>query len=159
MGAIVKWGVVLGLVVEVWTFVMGFTGWYKDPMMLNLFFLVIAFQIVLLVLALRETAAAGRRYWGQVSAGTLVSAIAGILVVGGSLLFTTVVFPDYLRDLASIQEQMLRQAGQTEAQIRTAMEAYAKANTPMNNAMAGFVGTFLTGLVASLAIAGLVRAK
>lgn len=159
MGAIVKWGVILGLVVEAWTFVMGFTGWYKDPVMLNLFFVVIGAQIVVLVMALRETAGGGRRYWGQVSAGTLVSAIAGVLVVGGSLLFTTVVFPDYLRNAAAIQEQVLRQAGQTEEQIRAAMEVYARANTPMNNALAGFVGTFLTGLVASLAIAGFVRAK
>lgn len=159
MGAILKWGIVLGLLVEIWTFVMGFTGWYKHPSLLYLFFLVIVIQIGVLVLALRETAAQGRRYWGQVSAGTLISAVAGAIIVAGSLLFTTVVFPDYFRELAEVQEQMLRQAGRSEEQIRAAMDAYATANTPMSQALGGFIGTFLTGLVASLVIAGFVRAK
>jgi hypothetical protein len=159
MAAILKWGIILGLLVEIWTYVMGFTGWYKHPTLLFLFFLVILIQIVVLVIALRETAAQGRRYWGQVSAGTLISVVAGLIIVGGSLLFSTVVFPDYVSEVAQVQEQMLRQAGQSEEQIRSAMEAYNRSNSPTSLALQGFIGTFLTGLVTSLVVAGFVRAK
>lgn len=35
-------GIALGVLVAIWTFLMGFTGWYKDPVLLNLFWFVIA---------------------------------------------------------------------------------------------------------------------
>ena len=159
MNTILKAGVVLGLLVEVWTLVMGFTGWYRHPVLLYLFFLVIPIQIAVLIWALRKTAAEGRRYWGQVSAGVLISAIAGIIIVVGSLLFTTVFFPDYFQELSGMQEQMMHQAGKSEAEIRAALNAAAKTNTPMAQAMSGLIGTLVTGLVASLAISGFSRAK
>ena len=61
----------LGLLVVAWTFVMGFTGWYKDPTLLNLSRVVIPIQICALVWELRKTAAGGRAYGGQVAAGTI----------------------------------------------------------------------------------------
>ena len=33
----VKAGIWLGVLVSVWTLLMGVTGWYKHPVMLNLF--------------------------------------------------------------------------------------------------------------------------
>jgi hypothetical protein len=33
------------ILVSIWTFVIGLPGWYKDPVLLNLFFLVILLQI------------------------------------------------------------------------------------------------------------------
>jgi hypothetical protein len=35
---------------------MGFTGWYKDPTLVKLFFLVIPIEIAVLVIGLRKTA-------------------------------------------------------------------------------------------------------
>jgi hypothetical protein len=35
-------GIALGVLVAIWTFLMGFTGWYKDPVLFNLFWFVIA---------------------------------------------------------------------------------------------------------------------
>jgi hypothetical protein len=159
MRTILKGGIALGVLVEIWTYVMGFTGWYRDPAMLNLFWLVIPVQIAVLWWTLRGTAAEGRTYGGQVLAGTLASLIAGVVIVIGSYLFTTVAFPNYFNDLAAVQENMLRQAGQSEEQIRTAMEAYRTGATPLGNAFAGFIGTVVTGLVVSLVIAIFVRAK
>ena len=37
MGAIIKAGLLMGILVEVWTYIMGFTGWYKEPGMTFLF--------------------------------------------------------------------------------------------------------------------------
>ncbi len=159
MNPILSAGILIGVLCGVWTFVMGFTGWYKDPVLLNLFWVVIVIQIALLVWALKKTAAAGRRYGAQVLAGTLISLFAGVLIFAGSLLFTTVVFPNYFAEITALQEQMLRDQGKTEEVIRTTMDLAAKTNTPMASAVGGFIGTVVTGLLASLVIAGFVRAK
>ena len=42
MKTVVLPGVLLGALVAAWTFVMGFTGWYRHPTLQALFFLVIA---------------------------------------------------------------------------------------------------------------------
>jgi len=159
MNTILKAGIVLGALVEIWTYLMGFTGWYKDPALMNLFWVVIAIQIAVLMWALKRTAAEGRGFGGQVAAGTLISLIGGIFVIVGSLIFTIVVFPNYFRDLAVIQEQMLRAAGRAEAEIQQVMEMSAKTSTPMMQAIFGFLGTLVTGIVVSTIIGAFVRAK
>lgn len=159
MKHIVTAGILLGVLCAVWTLVMGYTGWYRDPALLNLFFLVILIEIGVLVWALRKTAAEGRGYGGQFVAGLLISVIGGLIIVGNSLLFTTVLFPSYFTELAAIQEQMLRDAGQSEEQVARAMEAYRATATPVANALAGFIGTLATGIVATAIIAIFVRHK
>ena len=108
MNTILKAGIVLGVLVEIWTYLMGFTGWYKDPALMNLFFVVIAIQIAVLMWALKRTAAEGRGFGGQVGAGTLISLIGGVFVIVGSLIFTIVVFPNYFTDLAVIHQRRVR---------------------------------------------------
>lgn len=159
MNTILKSGIVLGVLVEIWTYLMGFTGWYKDPALMNLFFVVIAIQIAVLMWALKRTAAEGRGFGGQVGAGTLISLIGGVFVIVGSLIFTMAVFPNYFADLAAIQEQQLRAAGQSEDQIRQVMEMTAKTSTPVMQALFGFLGTMVTGIVVSMIIGAFVRAK
>jgi hypothetical protein len=159
MSTILGSGALLGVLVVAWMFVMGFTGWYKDPRMLLAFFLVIPIQIVVLVLGLRRTAAAGRGYGGQVVAGTRMSVVASVLIFGGSLLFTNVAFPRYFDELAAVQEQMLVQAGRSPEQVATEMAAYRRQNTPVANALNGVIGTVVTGLVVSLVAGAFIRAK
>jgi hypothetical protein len=159
MNTIVKAGVLLGLLCCAWTFVMGFTGWYKDPALLNLFFLVIVIEIAVLAWALRMTAAEGRGYGGQVVAGTLISLIGGAIIFAGSLLLTMVAFPQYFTEIAAVQEQQLSAAGQSEEQIRAFMNASAPGRTPVAQAIAGFLGTVVTGVVVSAILAIFMRAR
>ena len=159
MNTIVKAGVVLGILVEIWTFLYGFTGWYKDPALMNLFYVVIALQIAVLMWALKRTAAEGRGFGGQLGAGTLISLIGGVFVVVGSLVFTTVVFPNYFQDVAAVQEQMMRSAGRSDAEIKQVMDMAAKTSTPAMQAFVGFCGTMVTGVVVSAIIGAFVRAK
>ena len=159
MNTITKAGIVLGILVEIWTYLMGFTGWYKDPSLMNLFWVVIAIQIAVLMWALKRTAAEGRGYGGQVGAGTLISLIGGVFVIVGSLVFTMVVFPNYFSDLAAIQEQMLRTAGRSDGEIRQVMSLTAKTSTPLIQACLGFLGTLVTGFVVSAIIGAFVKAK
>lgn len=159
MKHIVTAGLLLGVLCGLWTIVMGYTGWYRDPVMLNMFWVVILIEVGVLVWGLRCTAAEGRGYGGQFLAGLLISVIGGVVIMGSSLLFTSVLFPGYFAELAAMQEQMLRDAGQTDEQIAAAMDAYRATATPMMNALSGFLGTVFTGCLATLIIAIVVRHK
>jgi TM2 domain-containing membrane protein YozV len=159
MNPILSAGILIGVLCGVWTFVMGFTGWYKDPTLLNAFFLVIVFEIGGLIWGLRKTAAEGRTYLGQIVAGTLMAVVAGVIVICSSLLFTTVAFPNYFAELETINRQLLQSQGKSAAEIEEAVRATASTATPMGQAMAGFIGTLLTGIIASAVIAIFVRRK
>jgi len=159
MNPILAAGLLIGVLCGAWTFVMGVTGWYKDPAMLNAFFLVIIIEIGGLIWGLQRTASQGRSYSGQVVAGTLMSIVAGFVIICSSLLFTMVVFPDYFSELNAAQREFMQRAGKSEQEITAAIDAAAGMQTPMSQAMAGFFGTFVTGVVASAIIAIWVRAK
>ena len=137
MNPVLKTGLVIGVLCAVWMFVTGFAGWYKDPALANLFFLVVVIEIGGLWWGLRQTAREGRTYAMQVVAGTMMAVIAGIVIIAASLLFTMVVFPDALDVLRGTQEGV----------------------TPMSQALDGFLGTLITGIIVSAVIAIWIRAK
>jgi len=87
MSATVKGGILIGTMCAGWTLIMGFTGWLKDPKLMYAFYLVILIQIGVMIWALRQTATAGKTYGGQVWAGTLMSAIGGVILFFTSLPF------------------------------------------------------------------------
>lgn len=159
MNPILSAGLLIGALCGVWTFVMGFTGWYKDPSLTSAFFLVIPIEIAGLLWGLRRTAAEGRGYGSQIVAGTLISIVAGVVIIGSSLLFTTVFFPNYFEELENIRRTMLAQQGESAAQIEETIVAGRPFNTPMNQALLGFTGTLITGILASAIIAIWVRSK
>lgn len=160
MSSIMKAGVFLGITVIIWVFIMGFTGWYLDPALSLLFPLVATvLNIIAIIWGLRGTAAEGRRYGGQIVAGLLIGVIASVFIFFGSLLFTTVVFPDYFTELQALAPQYLAEKGMSEAEIQQAMEVNAVVQTPFWQALFGVVGTMVTSLVVSLITAAFVRAK
>ena len=182
MHPILSTGLLIGLLCGAWMFTMGFTGWYLDPAKLNLFFLVVIIEVAGLVLGLRMTAAQGRTYSGQVVAGTGMAIVAGVVIFICSMLFTTVAFPDYFADInaylkevtgedftakafpdyfADIKEmsrRIMAGEGKSEAEIQAIIAAAAPRQTPVANALSGFVGTFVTGVVASAVIGLWVKA-
>ena len=136
MNPILNTGLLIGALCAVWMFVYGFTGWYKDPALNRLFFLVIPIEIGGLIWGLRQTARQGRTYSAQIVAGTMMSVIAGVVIIAASLAFTMIVFPDAME----------------------VMRANDPSATPMSGALNGFIGTLVTGIVASAVIALGVRA-
>ena len=152
-------GLLIGVLCGVWLFVMGFTGWYKDPTKAAAFFVVILIEIGGLIWGLKRTAAQGRTYSGQVVAGTTMAIIAGLVIIGSSLLFTTVFFPDYFNELEAIYRDMLQQQGKTDSEIAAEIAQWSTGQTPLRNAFNGFLGTFVTGVVVSAVIAIWVRAR
>ena len=158
MHSTMKAGLVLGVLVTIWTFLMGLTGWYKDPALLNLFWVVILIQIGVLVWGLKLTANEGKSYWSQVGAGTMMSLVGGVIIFLGSLLFTSVVFPNYFEELRTLGEEVMRAEGKAEAEIKAILDAQAPMQTTFMQALFGFIGTMVTGFVVSL-IAGAALKK
>src|SRR5262245_14710009 len=158
MNPILSTGILIGVLCSIWTFVMGVTGWYRNPVLANAFFLVIAIEMGCLVAGLRRTAALGRTYTAQLLAGTMMAIIGGLIIIASSLLFTSV-FPDYLTGVEEAMRASLLQQGKSEAEVAEALRVNAANTTPMAQAMNGFIGTLITGIVGSAIIAIFVRAK
>ena len=154
----IRAGVLLGVLCVFWTFVMGFTGWYKDPVMLNLFFLVILLEVGIVIWALRKTAASAT-WGGQVVNGLVLSLVASVIIFAGSLFFTTVAFPNYFTELQSAQAQMLKTQGLSEADIKMQVAAAAALQTPFINAISGVIGTVVTGVVVAAIAGAFLRKK
>ena len=159
MNPVLATGLLIGVLCGLWTFVMGFTGWYKDPRMVNVFFLVIVIEIAGLVWGLRRTAAEGRTYGGQILAGTMMAVIAGVVIIIFSLVFTTILFPSYFTDLQDAYRQILQEQGTSEAEIARKLSDASAGSTPMGQAIQGFMGTLITGIVASAVIGLFFRTK
>jgi len=159
MKSILKTGLVIGLSCMAWQLVMGLTGWYLHPVLLNLFWIVIVIQLGVMIWGLRMTAREGREYGGQVGAGTLMAVSGGVIIFFGSLLFTTVLFPHYFEDIRKVGEELLKARGISDADIKTQLDAQAAMQTPVFSALSGFIGTIVTGLLISLIAAAFIRKK
>ena len=59
MNTVIRTGLVLGLSCTVWMFVVGFAGWYKDPALQALFWVVVPIEIGVLVWGLGHLFANG----------------------------------------------------------------------------------------------------
>jgi hypothetical protein len=158
MKPIPKTGILIGLLVVAWTFVMGVTGWYKHPTLLHLFWVVILLQIGAMTWGLRLTAETNT-YRQQIIAGTMMSLIGAAIIFCGSFLFTSVVFPNYFADLRALGEELFRAQGKSEAETARLLDAMATTQTPFWQALLGAVGTVVTGLIASSVIGAVVRRK
>ncbi|MCU0251897.1 MAG: DUF4199 domain-containing protein [Vicinamibacterales bacterium] len=154
----IRAGVLLGVLCVVWTFVMGFSGWYRDPVMLNLFFLVILLEIGIVIWALRKTAPSAT-WGGQIVNGLVLSLVASVIIFAGSLLFTTVVFPTYFADIQAAQTEMLKAQGLSEADIKIQVAAAAAMQTPLVNALTGVFGTVVTGVFVAAIAGAFLRKK
>lgn len=156
--ATLRAGLILGLLVALWTFVMGFTGWYHHPTMHLLFWLVIPLQVAVLLVQLRLTAPANG-YLRQVVNGVAASVIASAIIFLGSLFATTVLFPSYFREMEALGRLKMAQQGLPADQIEALVQAQAPFLRPLPQAFAGVLGTWFTGLFTSLVAAGWLRRR
>lgn len=157
MKTAVNAGVTIGIFVVLWTFLLGFTGWYKDPSKMSLFWVVIPMQTIILVWMMRKTAREGNMYGAQVLAAVVASVVAGVIVFVGSWIFTSMVFPNYFSEVRVVGEKMLAQQGRTPEEIKTILDAQAPMQTSFVQACLGFVGTLLTGLLTGLIGGAFIR--
>ena len=159
MKSVLPPGILIGVMCSLWMFVMGVTGWYKDPSHAGPFFVILGIEVAGLIWGLRQTAGQGRTYSGQVVAGALMSMIAALIIVGGSLIFTNLAFPEYVEEIAAVNRRVLQQQGKPESEIAAEIAAWSDAQTPARQAFNGFAGTFTTGVLITAVVAVWVRAR
>ena len=158
MSNVARAGLVLGLLVEIWTAIVIAAGWHVDPTKIWLFFLVVPIQVVVVLWALaREAPHAG--YVRQVLNGLAVSAVAGVIVFAGSWFLTTVVFPGYFRQVREAGEALQASAGMTPEQIEAQMRRSPAMYDPVYNAMTGAIATVVTGLLVATIAGAFLRKK
>lgn len=155
----IRSGLVLGVLVALWTLVMGYTGLYRDPR-LSLLFVpgAIGLQLAVMVWSLAQR----RRedpFLRQVLHGMVLSSVASVLIFLNSLLFTTVLFPGYFQDIQEMGRQVLAAQGRTSAEIEASLASYRAMATPFRNAFAGVMGTLATGMVLSLGLGVALRRR
>ena len=155
MNPIVRGGLLIGGLCAAWMFVMGLTGWYKDPATANRFYFVVVIEVAGLIWTLRKTALEGRTYSGQVVAGTLAAMTAAVVLFFSSLAFTLLAYPTFFQDVEPMRREMLRSLGVSASEI----DAAIRGMTPTAEAFQGALYTVLTGIIASAIIAIWVRAK
>ena len=160
MKTIIRGGILLGILVTIWTFIFGMTGMHKSLAGAMLFpIIATVVELAVLVWALKRTAAEGRGWFGQVSAGTLLAFVGGCLILATSYLYVTQVHPTYLAEVRDAGIAAMRSAGLDEAMITQQMAAQEKYSTPMAQAVFGFLGTVITGFVLSAILGIFIRSK
>ena len=155
-----RYGILLGLGVAAWGFIFNLLGWHRQPSLYLLRFIlvVVAYQVALLVWALRDTARDGG-YGRQVWNGVSISLLASLIVYGTSILFVTVIFPTHIQESVAASRQLMAAEGKSAEQIEAIVRAQAPLQTPRASAMAGVFGTVMTGLLTSLIAAVWFRRK
>jgi len=148
----IRAGFLLGAAVAGWTLVMAKSGLYKHPTLFYLFWLVIPIQIGILIAFLRKSAPTtgyGRQVWTGVS----ISLLGSMLIFANSYYLTSVLYPQYFQEVEALGRQLMAAKGLSAEQIEAAVRAQAHMQTPMASAMAGAIGTVVTGFLTSLVAA------
>ena len=149
-----KVGLAVGILTSIWQLIMVGTGWLVRPQTFPLFYVVILIQIAVMIWGLKLTAAE-HGYGRQVAFGTGASVVAAIFIFLYSLLLMLVLFPGLIDQMKAMRAQTLSDAGVTEQQIAAALAL----QTPAIQAFQGFLGTVVTGVLATLVIAIFQRKK
>ncbi len=160
MKTIIRGGILLGILVTIWAYIFGLTGMHRN-MGAALLFPIVATVIELAVLlwALKRTAAEGRRWFGQVSAGTLLAFVGGCLILATSYIYVTQIHPTYMSEVHEAGLASYRAQGMDEAKIQQLTAQQAPYQTPMAQAVMGFVATVLTGFFLSAILGFFIRSK
>jgi hypothetical protein len=160
MKTIIRGGILLGILVTIWTYIFGLTGMHRNMGTALLFPLVATvIELAVLVWALKRTAAEGRGWLGQVSAGTLLSFVAGCVIFASSYFYVTTIHPTYMSEVAQAGEAIMRSQGMDEAVIRQKTAEQAVMATPMGQAVMGFVGCVVTGFILSAILGFFIRSR
>jgi hypothetical protein len=160
MNMIIRGGVLLGVLVTAFTWLFAFTGMHKSPGA-DMTFIIVAtiIEIAVLVWALRKTAAQGRGWMGQVSAGTMLAFVGGCLIFATSFMLVAQLYPNYFAEVNAAATAAFRAKGMDDAAIAAELAKLAPSQTPLAQSVTGFVATVVTGLIVSAIAAIWIRHK
>jgi hypothetical protein len=154
-------GVVLAVVVALFSIVFAAAGMHKNPALGWVFpVLGIASTVGVVIGTFRKTRDAGNRYGGQLLVGIVIAVVAAVLLFVNSYLFTTTIFPNYLDEVRVAQEELLAtQPNQSPQQIDAQRKALDIMLTPKAQAGLGAVMTVITTGLVTLIAAIFLRKK
>lgn len=159
MKPILSAGIMLGVAAGIWMFINGFAGLYKNPGTAWIFPVVATvIEIVVIVWGLKKTAQLGRRYGGQVLAGLLIAIVGAVLIMGFSMVWSTV-FTDFAEVAAAMQADAWADAGMSEEKIDELLVQTEFTRSSVFQALSGSIATIVTGLVIALIAAIFIRQK
>ena len=147
-------GVVLAVVVALFSIVFAAAGMHKNPALGWVFpVIATASTIGVVIWTLRKTRDEGKRYGGQLLVGIVLAFVAAVLLFVNSYLFTTMIFPNYLDEVRVVQEeQIATQPNLNQQQIDMQRKALDVVLTPKAQAGLGAIMTVIsTGLVTLIA--------
>ena len=147
-------GVVLAVVVALFSIVVAAAGMHKNPALGWVFpVIATASTIGVVIWTLRKTRDEGKRYGGQLLVGIVLAFVAAVLLFVNSYLLTTMIFPNYLDEVRVVQEeQIATQPNLNQQQIDMQRKALDVVMTPKAQAGLGAIMTVIsTGLVTLIA--------
>lgn len=160
MNVIIRGGVLLGVLVTIFSWGFAFSGMHKNASAESTFALVATLiEVGVLIWALKKTAAQGRTWFGQVSAGTMLAFVGGCLIFATSYMLVTQLYPSYFAEFNAASVERSRALGMDDAAIQAALAKAAPNQTPLVSSVTGFVMTVLTGLIVSAVAAIWIRHK
>jgi len=160
MNAVLKAGIGLAVLVQIFSVIMMATGiLLSNPMMGGLIFLVVAIGLNIAAIwwGLSQTAAESG-YGKQLLNGLLIGLVAAVIIFALSLLTTTVLFPDYIEESKLATIEMLENMEMPD-EVREAQIEGVEAQTASAQARNGAIGTVVTSLFFGAIIAIFKRKK
>ncbi len=160
MSAVVKAGVALAVLVAVLSLALAFAGLHRNnPIAAQFAFLIpaILLSIGCVFWGLKMTAA-DNNYLKQLVNAVLIGLVAGALIFAFSMLLLTVLMPDYLDDVKQSTVAWLEDSNLPDEQLERQIRS-VEGTTAVSQALGGFIGTFLTTLIAGAIIAIFLRKK
>ena len=155
MNVPVKYGLILGIVVSLINLAIPALGMHTSMGMSAIFLVVvIAINIAVVVVALGKTAA-DANYGGQVLNGLVLGAVGAAIVFVGSWLTTSVVFPNYMTEVAEAMRDSMAPFGLPA----DAIDAQLAGTSSVDSAFQGAIGTVITSVVVAAITAIFRRVK
>ena len=154
-----KWGVVLGVVLIVYTLILFLTEQVGNQ---NLGWISLALSVTFIVLAMREFRTLNEGYLSLgegMGVGTLVSAISGLISATFSTIYTTFIDTAFYERLTDTMQEQLEEQGRSETEIEQSMEIMKMFQSPGLSFAFGLIGAVVFGLILSLIIAAILRKK
>ncbi len=157
MNVPIKYGLILGVVAAAISFITVAMG--PQVSLVGVLFPLVAtvVTIVIVFLALRETAPEAT-WTGQLLNSLILGGVAAAIVFVVGWLSLGVVFPNYLAEAAAATEHALANAGLAPEMIEQQVQNLEE-STAIGQAFAGAVGTVVTSLVAGAIIGIFKRAS
>jgi hypothetical protein len=152
-------GVILGGASVLFALVMYATGNLLEPhWSSSLMNAVIFIGVILYGIKQFKTANGGFLSWGQgVKIGVGIAVIGGLIMVIYNYIFMNFIEPDFMNQMAEVQNQVFLDQGLTEEQIEAANEMSQSFQSPGIMAALGIVSYAIGGFIVSAIIAAIMK--